>query len=108
MPPVGASVGLNHGARQQNGVMGTGRRPPYANGEGLQLGRSGPTQLLQRHAGVPNLRHVAYLVPRELHHINVVRSRLLAGRFTRTTGTSMSTRKNRIGSDVVSFSISSK
>ena len=54
---------------------------------------------------MPYLRHVADLVASELHHVDVVRSRLLAGRLTRTTGTRMSTRKDSIGSDAVSFSI---
>ena len=49
---------------------------------------------------------MAYLVAGELHHVDVVRTRLLTGRFTRTTGTSMSTRKDSIGGDVVSFSVS--
>jgi hypothetical protein len=52
---------------------------------------------------MPYLRHVADLVVSELHHVDVVRSRLFAGRLTRTTGTGMSTRKDSIGSDVVSF-----
>src|SRR5258707_7949421 len=54
---------------------------------------------------MPYLRHVADLVVSELHHVDVVRSRLFAGRLTRTTGTGMSARKDSIGSDVVSFGI---
>src|SRR5216684_3055355 len=54
---------------------------------------------------MPYLRHVADLVVTELHHVDVVRSRLFARRLTRTAGTSMSTRKDSIGSDVVSFVI---
>src|SRR5712671_4968931 len=54
---------------------------------------------------MPYLRHVANLVVSELHHVDVVRSRLFAGRLTRPPGTGMSTRKDSIGSDVVSFGI---
>jgi hypothetical protein len=44
---------------------------------------------------MPNLRHVADLVAGELHHIDVIPDRLLAGRLARTTGTGMSTRKDK-------------
>ena len=54
---------------------------------------------------MPDLRHVADLVASELHYVDIVRRRLLAGRLTRTTGTGVSTRKDSIGSDVVSFGI---
>src|SRR5882757_7053819 len=54
---------------------------------------------------MPNLRHVADLVVSELHHVDIVRSRLFAGRLTWTPGTGMSTRKHSKGSDVVSFGI---
>src|ERR1700738_5098584 len=57
---------------------------------------------------MPYLRHVADLVVSELHHVDVVRSRLFAGRVTRTPGTGMSTRKDSIGSDVVSFGIGTR
>src|SRR4030095_8112617 len=67
--------------------------------------RSSPAQLLQCHAGMPYLRHVADLAVSELHDVDVVRSRLFAGRLTRAAGTGMSTRKDSIGSDVVSFGI---
>jgi hypothetical protein len=39
---------------------------------------------------MPNLRQVADLVAGELHHIDVIRGRLFAGRLARTTGTGMS------------------
>ena len=55
---------------------------------------------------MPNLRHVADLVAGELHHIDVIRDRLFAGRLSRTTGTGMSTRKDTVGSDVVALGIS--
>src|SRR6266849_5446671 len=54
----------------------------------------------------PNLRHVADLVAGELHHIDVIRDRLFAGRLAQTTGTGMSTRKDTVGSDVVALGIS--
>src|SRR5713101_2463495 len=55
-----------------------------------------------------NLRHVADLVAGELHHMDVIRGRLFAGRLARTTGTGMSTRKDTVGSDVVALGISGK
>ena len=42
----------------------------------------------------------------ELHHIDIIRGRLFAGRLARTTGTGMSTRKDTVGSDVVALGIS--
>src|SRR5882672_9478833 len=57
---------------------------------------------------MPNLRHVADLIAGELHHIDVIRGRLFAGRLARTTGTGMSTRKDTVGSDVVALGISGK
>ena len=57
---------------------------------------------------MPNFSHVADLVAGELHHIDIIRGRLFAGRLARTTGTGMSTRKDTVGSDVVSLGIRSK
>src|SRR6476661_3985671 len=57
---------------------------------------------------MPNLRHVADLVAGKLHHIDVIRARLLAGRLTWTAGASMRTREDTVGSDVVSLGISGK
>ena len=57
---------------------------------------------------MPNLRHVADLVSGELHHIDVIRARLFAGRLTWTTGAGMRTREDTVGSDVVSLDISGK
>ena len=56
---------------------------------------------------MPNLRHVADLVSGELHHIDVIRDRLFAGRLTWTTGASiMRTREDTVGGDVVALGIS--
>ena len=57
---------------------------------------------------MPNLRHVAELVSGKLHHIDVIRARLFAGRLTWTAGASMRTREDTVGSDVVSLGISGK
>ena len=54
---------------------------------------------------MPDLRHVADLVASELHYVDIVRRRLLAGRLTRTAGTGVSTRKDSIGSDIVSLGV---
>src|SRR5882724_12987727 len=42
--------------------------------------KASPAELLHRPSGIPDLRHVADLVAFELHHIDVVRLHLLAGR----------------------------
>ena len=55
---------------------------------------------------MPDLRHVADLVSGELHHIDVIRARLFAGRLTWTTGASMRTREDTVGGDVVALGIS--
>src|SRR5258705_13259418 len=67
--------------------------------------RSDPSQFLQSHTRMPDLRHVADLVASELHYVDIVRRRLLAGRLTRTTGTGVSTRKDSIGNDIVSLGV---
>src|SRR4051794_8992982 len=65
--------------------------------------RSSPAQLPQCHTGMPYLRQMADFVVSELHDVDVVRSRLFAGRLTRAAGTGMSTREDSVGSNVVSF-----
>src|SRR4026209_1518933 len=57
---------------------------------------------------MPNLRHVADLVAGKLHHADVIRARLFAGRLTWSAWASMRTREDTVGSDVVSLGISGK
>lgn len=54
---------------------------------------------------MPDLGHVSDLVTLELHDIDVIRTRALAGRWNRATGTSMCPMENSVRDDVVPHGI---